>query len=185
MATNLLSDRAVQSAKPRDAEYEIRDGGGLSLRVKKDGTKIWAFRYTRPDTKKQVREYLGSYPVLKLADAREAVAARRTLVAKSIDPGSATALLQDESEAPTTVGDLYNTWYDKHVSRNRSSESDKASIRSRFENYVKPRWAISPRQDTPRPTHAGDRRGSRSQQDANRKPPIGRAGPNVPLCRSA
>ena len=91
----------------------------------------------------------GIVPVLKLADAREAVAARRTLVAKSIDPGSATALLQDESEAPTTVGDLYNTWYDKHVSRNRSSESDKASIRSRFENYVKPRVG-----DIPSPRYA-------------------------------
>ncbi|MNV28102.1 Prophage CP4-57 integrase [compost metagenome] len=139
MATNLLSDRAVQSAKPRDKEYELRDGGGLSLRVKTDGTKIWAFRYTKPDTKKQVREYLGSYPVLKLSDAREAVGARRTLVAKNIDPEYATALLSDESEAPATVGDLYDVWYDKHVSRNRSSESDKASIKSRFEIYVKPR----------------------------------------------
>jgi len=139
MATNLLSDRAVQSAKPRDTEYELRDGGGLSLRVKKDGAKIWAFRYTKPDTKKQVREYLGSYPVLKLADAREAVAARRTLVAKSIDPGNATALLSDQSEAPATVGDLYDTWYAKHVEPHRSSKSDKDSIKSRFENYVRPR----------------------------------------------
>jgi len=139
MATNLLSDRAVQSAKPRDREYELRDGGGLSLRVKKDGTKIWAFRYTKPDTKKQVREYLGSYPVLKLADAREAVEARRTLVAKSIDPANATALLSDQSEAPATVGDLYDTWYAKHIEPHRSSKSDKDSIKSRFENYVRPR----------------------------------------------
>ncbi|EJO30353.1 phage integrase family protein [Achromobacter marplatensis] len=111
----------------------------MSLRVKKDGTKIWAFRYTKPETKKQVREYLGSYPVLKLSDAREAVAARRALVAKGIDPEYATALLEDEADAPATVGDLHKVWYDKHVLRNRSSESDKASIKSRFEIYVKPR----------------------------------------------
>ncbi|MFA1701058.1 tyrosine-type recombinase/integrase [Achromobacter ruhlandii] len=139
MATNLLSDRAVQSAKPQDREYELRDGGGLSLRIKKDGTKIWAYRYTKPDTKKQVREYLGSYPVLKLADAREAVAARRTLVAKSIDPAHAAALLSDTTDAPATVGDLYKVWYAKHVEPNRSSKSDKDSINSRFEIYVRPR----------------------------------------------
>lgn len=139
MATNLLSDRAVQSAKPQDREYELRDGGGLSLRIKKDGTKIWAYRYTKPETKKQVREYLGSYPVLKLADAREAVAARRTLVAKSIDPAHAAALLSDTTDAPATVGDLYKVWYTKHVEPNRSSKSDKESIKSRFEIYVRPR----------------------------------------------
>lgn len=139
MATNLLTDRAIQSAKPQDREYELRDGGGLSLRVKKDGTKIWAFRYTKPDTKKQVREYLGSYPVLKLADAREAALARRTLVAKSIDPEYASALLSEESEAPATVADLFDVWYKKHVLVSRSNESDRDSIKSRFDIYVRPR----------------------------------------------
>ncbi|EFF73707.1 tyrosine-type recombinase/integrase, partial [Achromobacter piechaudii] len=92
-----------------------------------------------PTTGKRVREYIGAYPALRLADAREKAAQRKTLVAQGVSPDAASVLLQEQAETPTTVGDLYDTWYSKHVDRNRSSESDKASIKSRFENYVRPR----------------------------------------------
>jgi integrase len=138
MASNLLTDRAVQAAKPQDREFEMRDGDGLSLRVKKDGRKIWAFRYTKPGTSKQVREYLGSYPVLRLADAREAASARRTLVAKGVSPDRASALLDGDDDIPEAVGALFDVWFKKHVLRNRTSENDQDSIKSRFERYARP-----------------------------------------------
>lgn len=100
---------------------------------------MWAVRYTSPTTGKRVREYIGTYPGLRLADAREKATQRKALVAQGISPDAASVLLEEQSGTPTTVGDLYDVWYDKHVLRNRSSESDKASIKSRFENYVKPR----------------------------------------------
>jgi len=139
MATNLLTDRAILAAKPKDREYEITDGGGLALRIKTNGTKMWAVRYTSPTTGKRVREYIGAYPALRLADAREKASQRKTLVAQGVSPDAATVLLAENAETPATVGDLYDTWYAKHVERNRSSKSDKDSIKSRFENYVRPR----------------------------------------------
>ncbi|MFJ3465381.1 tyrosine-type recombinase/integrase [Achromobacter spanius] len=139
MATNLLTDRAILASKPKDREYELTDGGGLALRIKTNGTKMWAVRYTSPTTGKRVREYIGAYPALRLADAREKAAQRKTLVAQGVSPDAAAVLLSEDGDAPTTVGDLYDVWYSKHVERNRSSKSDKDSIKSRFEIYVRPR----------------------------------------------
>lgn len=139
MATNLLTDRAILASKPKDREYELTDGGGLALRIKTNGTKMWAVRYTSPTTGKRVREYIGAYPALRLSDAREKAAQRKTLVAQGVSPAAAAVLLSEDGDTPTTVGDLYDVWYSKHVERNRSSKSDKDSIKSRFEIYVRPR----------------------------------------------
>ena len=65
MATNLLTDRAILAAKPQAREYELTDGGGLALRIKTNGTKMWAVRYTSPTSGKRVREYIGTYPGLR------------------------------------------------------------------------------------------------------------------------
>ncbi|WP_312993928.1 integrase arm-type DNA-binding domain-containing protein [Achromobacter animicus] len=139
MATNLLTDRAILAAKPKDREYELTDGGGLALRIKTNGTKMWAVRYTSPTTGKRVREYIGAYPALRLADAREKAVQRKVLVAQGVSPDAAAVLISEDGDTPTTVGDLYDVWYSKHVERNRSSKSDKDSIKSRFEIYVRPR----------------------------------------------
>lgn len=140
MATNKLTDRAVQAAKAQSREYEMTDGGGLALRIKTDGTKLWAFRFTNPATKAREREYLGSYPDLKLADARTKVEARRTLIAKRINPSTSAALLESVDEAPPgTVEELFAIWYAKHVLTQRTSATDHASITSRFDLYTRPK----------------------------------------------
>lgn len=111
-----------------------------------------------------MREYIGTYPGLRLADAREKATQRKALVGQGVSPDAASVLLEEQSDMRTTVGDLYDVWYEKHVLRNRSSESDKASIKSRFENYVKPKVGdIPPGQDSPRPADDGYRRSARSQ----------------------
>lgn len=138
MATNKLTDRAIQAAKSNEKEYEITDGGGLALRVRPDGAKLWVMRYTSPSIGKRVRQYIGSYPDIRLATAREMMADRRNLVALEIDPARATALSGErETPDPATVGELYSTWFSRHVERARKSASDRASIQSRYETYVK------------------------------------------------
>jgi hypothetical protein len=38
-----LTDTQVKQAKPKAKEYNLVDGGGLALRVKPNGSKLWLF----------------------------------------------------------------------------------------------------------------------------------------------
>ncbi|MBJ7262961.1 MAG: integrase arm-type DNA-binding domain-containing protein [Burkholderiaceae bacterium] len=138
MATNKLTDRAIQAAKPQEAEYELVDGKGLTLRVRSNGTKLWFIRYMSPTSRKRVREYLGSYPDIRLATAREMLAVRRVLLARSVDPARAAVLSssKDEEGAPSNVGQLFSIWYRRHVEDVRKSASDRASVQSRYNKYI-------------------------------------------------
>lgn len=140
MATNKLSDRSVRALKPDSKEYEVTDGGGLALRVKKDGTKLWAVRYTSPATKKRVREYIGMYPDISLADARKELQSRREFLAKNIDPANAEALMQSKpgGDIPLTVTDLFDVWYEKYILVRRQSASSQDAVRLRYIKYAQP-----------------------------------------------
>lgn len=81
-----LSDTQIKQAKPRDKDYELSDGGGLMLKVRKSGTKTWIFRYQKPITDKRNNISLGSYPELSLANARKKRSEARELLAQGIDP---------------------------------------------------------------------------------------------------
>ncbi len=84
--TNPLTDTQIKNAKPRAKEYNLSDGGGLALRVKPNGTKLWLLNYPRPYTGKRTNMGLGGYPTVTLAEAREKRDAARKLLAKNIDP---------------------------------------------------------------------------------------------------
>lgn len=84
--TRLLSAPAVQKAKPADKDYEIPDGNGLTLSVRKSGKKIWRFRYQRPGSSARTNITLGYYPALTLAAARTLHDEYLDLLALGIDP---------------------------------------------------------------------------------------------------
>jgi integrase len=81
-----LTDKEVQAAKPGT---NMRDGGGLFLRVTSKGGKSWVFRFTSPagDMAGKGREMgLGSYPAVSLSDARDAATIARAMVIAGKDP---------------------------------------------------------------------------------------------------
>lgn len=84
--TKPLTNTEIKQAKPKDKVYTLSDGGGLQLRVKPNGTKLWLFDYKRPYTKKRTCLSFGAYPDLSLAEARNKRDAARELLAKDIDP---------------------------------------------------------------------------------------------------
>jgi integrase len=84
--TKPLTNTEVQHAKPKDKVYTLSDGGGLQLRVKPNGSKLWLFDYYRPYTKKRTSLSFGSYPALSIAEARKRRDAAKELLAKDIDP---------------------------------------------------------------------------------------------------
>jgi integrase len=84
--TKPLSNTEVKYAKPKDKEYNLSDGEGLSLRIKPNGSKLWIFNYYRPYTKKRANIGFGQYPALSIAEARKLRYTARELLAKNIDP---------------------------------------------------------------------------------------------------
>lgn len=81
-----LTDKEVQAAKPGT---NMRDGGGLFLRVTSKGGKSWVFRFTSPAggmIGKGREMGLGSYPAVSLSSARDAATDARAMVIRGIDP---------------------------------------------------------------------------------------------------
>ena len=80
-----LSDIQLKKAKPADKDFKLSDGGGLYLLVSPSGGKLWrlAYRYNG----KQKTLYIGSYPTLSLADARQRREDAKKLLANGVDPG--------------------------------------------------------------------------------------------------
>ena len=68
--TKPLTSTEIKNSKPKGKEYKLNDGGGLSFRVRINGTKDWIFRYYEPFTKKRKDISFGSFPTVSLADAR-------------------------------------------------------------------------------------------------------------------
>ncbi|WP_271407653.1 tyrosine-type recombinase/integrase [Pseudomonas sp. Q1-7] len=80
-----LSDTKCEAAKPREKDYTLFDGQGLFLLVKANGSKVWRFKYTRPNGKGGLATF-GSYPALGLKSARNRRAEAQELLAHGIDP---------------------------------------------------------------------------------------------------
>jgi len=84
--TKPLTNTEVKQAKARGKIYTLSDGGGLQLRIKPNGSKLWLFDYHRPYTKKRTCLSFGAFPELSLAEARGKRESARELLAKNIDP---------------------------------------------------------------------------------------------------
>jgi integrase len=86
-----LSARFVQTVKFPPKWHS--DGGGLYLRVTKDGNKAWVFTYPHPrkapapgKTRVQREMGIGSYPVVSLEEARRLADRARQELRDGIDP---------------------------------------------------------------------------------------------------
>ena len=84
--TKPLTNTEVKQAKARDKVYTLSDGGGLQLRVRANGSKLWLLDYSRPFTKKRTCLSFGAYPAVSLAEARSKRNQARELLAKDVDP---------------------------------------------------------------------------------------------------
>ncbi|EKS32673.1 tyrosine-type recombinase/integrase [Afipia clevelandensis] len=79
-----LKDVDFRHAEIREKPYKIFDGGGLHLYVTPQGSRLWrlAYRFNR----KQKLLSLGAYPVVSLADARQARIQAKRFLSQGQDP---------------------------------------------------------------------------------------------------
>ena len=81
-----LTATMVEALRPKKRRYEVTDpaASGLQIRVECSGTKYWLFRFYWH--KARVRYFLGDWPAVSLASARETAIAAHQLLRKGIDP---------------------------------------------------------------------------------------------------
>lgn len=63
-----FTDVYLKNLKPEEKKYYIREANGFTVRVMPSGAKTWLFVYTINGKRKEMN--LGSYPEVKIADAR-------------------------------------------------------------------------------------------------------------------
>lgn len=136
MPQNLLSDRKIQNATPRDREYLIADGDGLFLRVRPTGAKDWLFVYTFAATRRKIG--FGNLDSVALATARDLARQARDTLARNLDPQVERAARIAEQEAQRrrlTVAGLFDRWAEAELSTRKDGG---AEVRRMAEKDVLP-----------------------------------------------
>lgn len=80
----MLTAVQIKAAKPTAKAYKLADNGGLYLLIQPNGAKLWRYKFRVGGV--EGLDALGAYPEVGLAEAREAHAGSRRLVAQGINP---------------------------------------------------------------------------------------------------
>jgi len=140
-----LNDKVVQASQPREKQYGISDGQGLTLIVKQNGTKLWWFRYRFAGKAKTLS--IGEYPFVTLRQAREKAFHAKQLLNENIDPSTSkqaakAALLQvkeqEKFDAATSFENVAREWFRKYSTSNDWAESHSCKVLGRLEKDIFP-----------------------------------------------
>ena len=80
----MLTDAAARTATGRDKDYKLKDSGGLYLFVTTTGHRSWRLKYRFGG--KEKRLVFGSYPTIKLAEARKLRDQAKRMLGEGRDP---------------------------------------------------------------------------------------------------
>lgn len=133
-----LTDSQIARVKPRDKNYTLTDGKGLSLRVRFSGTKDWIFRYKLPFSDKRVDMSFGIYPIVTLAEARNRRSKAQELLVKDIDPRAFKEQTKRTATAANanTFSKVITDWIE--VKSTKVSQDHAKKIKSSLEKHVLP-----------------------------------------------
>lgn len=136
--TKQLTATEIKNAKPKAKVYKLADGGGLSLRIRPNGTKDWIFRYKEPFTKLDKEMSFSTYPAVSLADAREKREEAKKLLANDIDPKAHKAEVAQTKleEKANTFEHIAGEWM--KVKKSKITERYAIQVQSSLENHLFP-----------------------------------------------
>ncbi|MES2501009.1 MAG: tyrosine-type recombinase/integrase [Pseudomonadota bacterium] len=148
---NKLTDLSFRNIKPSELEQVLSDGGGLYVRIRpiNDGGSI-SFRLAYRIEGKQKWLTVGTYPTMKLKEAREARDKHKQSLSDGVDPSLAKQLekkrqqniqLAEQAEnakqsARMTVNKLFERWVKLDISIRRKDQGK--DITRIFEKDVLP-----------------------------------------------
>lgn len=144
-----LTDTACRAAKPKEKPYKIADGGGLYMLVRPDGAKYWRLKYYYLGKEKLLA--IGVYPMITLAEAREARSRAKKFLKDDIDP-----LAAKKEKKRSAIKNSQNTfkavaleWHKNQ--RDKWSENHTLNIMRRLEVDIFPYIGSRPIKDIDAP----------------------------------
>ena len=135
---NLLQDIKIRKATPKEKEYHLSDGGGLSILIKSGGAKLWVMRYTSPTLNKRRKTSFGNYPMITLKMARDKRDEYIKLLFDNIDPleDKKAKIKEVQKDKKGMCSEVINEWL-QNESENTKENTHKAKKRV-FDNDVIP-----------------------------------------------
>lgn len=128
-----LNARQVETAKPKEKNYKIADGGGLYLEVSTKGSKYWRMKYRRPADKKEDRLAFGVWPTITLAQARAKRDEAKKLLVQGVDPKAEHKEAQAENAGAYMFETIAREW---HASNKRWSDDHRDRVLRNLELYI-------------------------------------------------
>jgi integrase len=126
--------RAVQSIEPtpgKQVEYWDAGRSGFGLRVTAGGCMTWVLRYRHHQIHRRLK--LGTYPAMKLADAREEADAQKREVEKGGDPFADRMRLKTAK----TFQDLATEYIERHAKPKKKTWREDQRV---LDRDVLPKW---------------------------------------------
>lgn len=133
-----LTDAICRNAKGREKPYKLSDGGGLRLVVTPAGAKHWRLAYRFGGKEKTLS--FGSYPAVKLTEARDRRDDAKRLLRESIDPSAAKRELKRVAHRTTvkTFEAIAREWHENEKGAWVQAHADR--VLSRLEHDVFPQF---------------------------------------------
>ncbi len=129
-----LTDNAIRNAQPREKSYKLfEDSGSFSL-LKPTGGKWWRFKY-RLDGKERLLS-LGTYPDVRLKEAREKRDGVRKQIAAGINPSHARKAAKLARGGTNSFEAVAREWLDKY--KQGRAESTIVQVISRLDRDAFP-----------------------------------------------
>ena len=134
--TMALTDAACKAAKPKEKSYKLGDSGGLYLEIMPNGSKLWRLKYRY--LKKEKRLAFGSFPLVKLIEAREKRDEAKKQLSNGLDPSDIkkSVLLNAQKNVENTFEKTAREWHAKQ--RQRWSEEHFNNVKHRLETDLFP-----------------------------------------------
>lgn len=138
----ILTDAKIKGTKAHKETFRLKDGEGLHLIIRPNGSKHWQLRYRFLNKEKTLS--LGKYPRVSLAEARSRKVDAMRLLDSDIEPSArrreekAQAIFRDRN----SFGSVSEDWFE----RNKDSWTPRhaKNTRSRLDLHIQPKLKNRP-----------------------------------------
>ena len=133
-ATNKLTSKELENAKPEAKTRRLSDGGGLYLEITPNGSKYWRLAYRFAG--KQKTFALGVYPQVKAPEARKKAREAKDHLAAGRDPGLIKKATKGAKSPENSFQAVANEWIEKF--KHMWTESHYKNIAGRLQRDLFP-----------------------------------------------